>query len=82
MQKTINVKTIKPTLINIINAIKFVTGVDIKIKSREGHIIALRKIYYKIAKDETNLSLSKIGKEVNVDHSTVVHHLKYFSNRK
>ena len=59
----------------IIECINYLSKEDIRLKCRDGNIIILRNIYYKIAKENTRFSLGKIGKAVNKDHSTVLHGL-------
>lgn len=67
----------KPTLLTITSAIKFITGVDIRVKSRKPKIITLRKIYYKLAKEFVKGSLEEYGLFVKIkNHATVNHHLK------
>ena len=48
-------------------------GYDISTKSRTTEQVSYRTLYFKIATDTTNFSLSKIGKMVNRDHATVLH---------
>ena len=48
-------------------------GYDISTKSRTTVQVSYRTLYFKIATDTTNFSLSKIGKMVNRDHATVLH---------
>lgn len=48
-------------------------GYDISTKSRTTEQVSYRTLYFKIAIDTTNFSLSKIGKMVNRDHATVLH---------
>ncbi len=48
-------------------------GYDISTKSRNTEQVSYRTLYFKIAIDTTNFSLSKIGKMVNRDHATVLH---------
>ena len=50
-------------------------GYRINIKSRKRSIVYGRAIYFKICKDRTNLSLSKIGQTLNLNHATVLHSL-------
>jgi hypothetical protein len=64
------------SLLTIVKAIQSVTGVDIRVKTRKRDIIYLKKIYIKIAKDSTKLSLQKIGKFIKINnHATILHHL-------
>jgi hypothetical protein len=48
-------------------------GYDISTKSRNTEQVSYRTLYFKIATDTTNFSLSKIGQMVNRDHATVLH---------
>lgn len=50
---------------------------NIGTKNRLRHIVHARWVYFKLAKDYTTHSLSSIGLEVNRDHATVLHGLKY-----
>lgn len=51
---------------------------DIAENTRQQHIVFYRAVYFKLAKELTGNSLSKIGKEVNRDHATVLHGLRIF----
>jgi hypothetical protein len=51
-------------------------GYRINVNSRKRHIVYGRAIYFKICKDRTNLSLSRIGETLNLNHATVLHSLK------
>lgn len=56
------------------------TGVDLDVKSRKLNVIQARRMYYKILKLNTNMSLSAIGKtlKLNQDHTTILHQTKMF----
>lgn len=48
-------------------------GYDISTKSRKADTVLYRTLYYKLALDNTNKTLSNIGQIVNRDHATVLH---------
>ncbi len=54
------------------------TGLDISDNTRKREYINLRAVYYKLCKEYTIDSLSKIGGLVGRDHATVLHGLKTF----
>ena len=58
------------------NAVESMFNTQIHIPSREREMVYMRSIYYKLCKDFTFESLTKIGKAVNKDHATVIHGLK------
>tara|TARA_B100000925_G_scaffold212015_1_gene161685 strand:- start:116 stop:613 length:498 start_codon:yes stop_codon:yes gene_type:complete len=62
------------------NAVESMFNTQIHIPSREREMVYMRSIYYKLCKDFTFESLTKIGKAVNKDHATVIHGLKVFDN--
>jgi len=64
----------------IIENIEERTGVIITDKKRSYEAVSLRNIYYRIAKDKTQLSLAKIGAMVGRDHATVGHGLQKFED--
>jgi hypothetical protein len=62
----------------IIENIEERTSICISCKDRSYETTSLRNIYYRIARDNTVLSLNKIGSMVNRDHATVINGLKKF----
>lgn len=48
---------------------------DISKKTRKKEYISARAIYYKLSKEETSASLSKIGSFIDKNHATVLHGL-------
>ena len=66
----------KYRLNNIVETLKKLSGTDFTIKSSKQELVFLRWIYFKIARETTNCSLSVIGKFINKDHATVLHGLK------
>jgi len=66
--------------ITIRNAVESLFNTQIHISSREREIVYMRSIYYKLCKEFTFESLTKIGNTVNKDHATVIHGLKIFEN--
>lgn len=61
----------------LIKAIKEVTGVDLKTKTRKYRFIEARMLYYKILRDN-GFTLSEIGNTLNKNHATVLHSLNTF----
>lgn len=53
-------------------------GINLAEVVNDGHrpIVDARRIYSSLAKKYTRLSLSKIGKEISRNHSTVIHYNK------
>lgn len=55
------------------------TGIEIGEKTRKKQYVKARAVYYKIAKENTKLSLEEIGRACgNRDHATVLHGLKKY----
>ena len=53
---------------------------DIGVKSRCREIVMYRNLYYVLARKYTFKSLTKIGKEINRDHTTVIYGLSQYDN--
>ncbi len=53
---------------------------DFRIRSRKRHNVYQRAIYFKLCEDFTRSSLTDIGQSVGLDHATVIHSRKIFSN--
>ena len=62
----------------IIDTLQNKTGLDIRKRTQVREYFLTRAIYYKLAKEYTFHSLSKIGAEVGKDHATVLHGIKKF----
>jgi predicted transcriptional regulator len=61
---------------SLLLAIERFSGIAIKNnKSRKRPVIDAKKVYCKIMRDFGN-TYEKIGNEIGIDHSTVVHHCK------
>lgn len=43
---------------------------------RKRNYVEARSIYFKIAKDNLNITFDKLGKSVNKNHATVIHSIK------
>lgn len=58
------------------------TGVDLDSTNRKRKVVHARRMYYKIMKLHTNMSLDAIGKtlKMNQNHATVLHQVKMFDN--
>jgi len=64
-------------LLTVVNAIKCVTDLDIRVDTRKRNIVYLKKIYYKIVKSKTNCSAKKMANFVHTqNHATTLFHLK------
>jgi len=61
---------------NIIETLKKVSNDDFTKKSAKRHLVFLRWIYYKIARENTSFSLQAIGEYIGWNHATVLHGLK------
>jgi chromosomal replication initiation ATPase DnaA len=48
-------------------------NIDIKVRTRKTDYIYARSLYFKIAREHTAISFNKIGRKVNLNHSTVMH---------
>ena len=55
-------------------------GIEIGEKVRRYNYVEARMIYYKLVRDNTHYSLSKIGESVNRDHATVLYGLRQFKD--
>lgn len=51
-------------------------SVDIGKNTREKQYITARSYFYKLLRDNTNMTLSRIGKVFNKNHATVLHSIK------
>lgn len=77
MNTFIKVDDVEPKLETIVKAIKHVTGVDIRTNETLSKITRLKKIYYKIAKGMTSLSMKEMARYVKTtNQATVIYHLK------
>jgi len=73
-----NIK-LKETLDKTINTINFVTNADVRAKDRIRKNVDARYIYFKIVRDNTDLTTEQIGSFVSRDHASVLHGLKKFN---
>lgn len=64
------------TINKIIKKVSTEFGLDITKRSRKREYVYARAVYYKIARDMYNKTLSEIGRSVGVDHATVLHSIK------
>jgi len=69
-------------LVNIKDYIYNKFGVDLleNSNSRKRRLVELRTLFFALAKDKTELTLSNIGTYLNKDHATVLHSLKSWNN--
>tara|TARA_R110001632_G_scaffold66060_1_gene156240 strand:- start:1850 stop:2323 length:474 start_codon:yes stop_codon:yes gene_type:complete len=63
---------------DIINYINTELKIDITKKKKTNEYVFARTLYYKLAKEYTNLPITAIGASVNKDHCSVIHNLKNF----
>ena len=63
---------------DIINYINTELKIDITKKKKTNEYVFARTLYYKLAKEYTNLPITAIGAAVNKDHCSVIHNLKNF----
>lgn len=62
----------------IIDFINTELNIDIRKKKKTNEYVFARTVYYKLAKELTNLPISEIGRQVNKDHCSVLHNLRNF----
>lgn len=62
----------------IIDFINTELNIDITKKKKTNQYVFARTLYYKLAKELTNLPISEIGRQVNKDHCSVLHNLRNF----
>ena len=62
----------------IIDFINAELKIDIRKKKKTNQYVFARTVYYKLAKELTNLPIAEIGRQVNKDHCSVIHNLKNF----
>ena len=65
----------------IVEKIKNETGIDVTLKSRKREQIEMKALASFILRQK-GLSLMQIGKELNLNHATIIHHLKNYSKIK
>lgn len=63
---------------HIIKFINTELNIDIAKKKKTNEYVFARTLYYKLARELTNMSLEEIGTAVNKDHCSVLHNLKNF----
>ena len=62
------------------DAVEEVTGLQINKNTRQREYVMARMYYAYFARHYTLRSLTKVGKEVNRDHATVLHYVKTIKN--
>ena len=68
---------------SIIKATCFINNItpqQFNTKSRERYLIDARRMAYSAIKDICNFGWSRIGREFNMDHASIIHHYKQHSN--
>jgi predicted transcriptional regulator len=65
----------------IIEKIKQETGIDVTLKSRKREQVEMKTLASFLFK-EKGYSLTQIGKELNLNHATIIHHLKIYETVK
>jgi tRNA-dihydrouridine synthase len=53
-------------------------GIDLTERSRKRCFVEGRMMYAKLMKRHTKMSLTDIGRMINIDHATIIHYLKNF----
>ena len=49
---------------------------DFKSRSRERHIVDIKRMTYSIVRETLNIPFTKIAKHFKVNHATIIHHCK------
>lgn len=49
---------------------------DFKSRSRERHIVDIKRMTYSIVRETLNIPFTKIAKHFRVNHATIIHHCK------
>ena len=49
---------------------------DFKSRSRERHIVDVKRMTYSIVRETLNIPFTKIAKHFKVNHATIIHHCK------
>ena len=49
---------------------------DFKSRSRERHIVAIKRMTYSIVRETLNIPFTKMAKHFRVNHATIIHHCK------
>ena len=65
----------------IIEKIKQETGIDVTLKSRKREQVEM-KVLASFLLRQKGYSLTQIGKELNLNHATIIHHLKIYPSIK
>jgi hypothetical protein len=65
----------------IIEKIKQETGIDVTLKSRKREQVEMKTLASFLFR-EKGYSLTQIGKELNLNHATIIHHLKIYETVK
>ena len=76
-------KNNQKTIENIVSTSCLVNNIDVNqfyTKTRERHLIDVRRMTYAICRDILNLPYKHIGKFFNVDHATIIHHYRVHNN--
>jgi hypothetical protein len=60
--------------------IKLETGVDVDIVSRKRNFVEVRALYYRLLRDNLEMTLQSIANTVKKDHATVLHSLNNIDN--
>jgi|688.fasta_scaffold69052_4 GTPase involved in cell partitioning and DNA repair len=65
----------------IIEKIKQETGIDVTLKSRKREQVEMKTLASFLFRQK-GYSLTQIGKELNLNHATIIHHLKIYETVK
>lgn len=63
-------------LLTLHHAVKTVTGIDIHNKSRKDEVVLAKKLFIFFARDNLELIHKDIAEYINLDESTIRHHIK------
>jgi hypothetical protein len=65
----------------IVQKIKQETGIDVTLKSRKREQVEMKTLASFLLRQK-GYSLTQIGKELNLNHATIIHHLKIYPSIK
>ena len=64
----------RPTVADVLEAVTYVAGVDPMTHSRVAEVIHSRRLACHALREITELSYPSIGRALNLDHTTAMHH--------
>tara|TARA_R110001583_G_scaffold23353_4_gene86398 strand:+ start:12983 stop:13531 length:549 start_codon:yes stop_codon:yes gene_type:complete len=69
----------KITVEDVFNQVSAVCGVSImnmQIKGRRSEVVRAKRMFCAVLRQNTGMTFSEIGRHINQDHATVIHHVK------